>query len=103
MAASMIAFSEFSKLRMTFLFLNILIEVVPTAQLEELFMVIFFLYFFHEHFSLMLSMLGKNFSRKHLEYFFFFFPRKQALTFHASCLLRRQFAWNVRACFLVKI
>ena len=27
---------------------------------------------------------------------------KQALTFHANCLLRRQFAWNVKAYFLQK-
>ena len=30
-----------------------------------------------------------------------FFPRKQHLTFHANCL--RQFAWNVKSCFLGKI
>ena len=35
--------------------------------------------------------------------FFLFFPIKQALIFHANCLLRRQFAWNVKACFLGKI
>ena len=29
--------------------------------------------------------------------------RKQGLTFHANCLLRRQFAWNVKACFWGKI
>ena len=33
-------------------------------------------------------------------YFYLIFPRKQALTFHANCLLRRQFAWTVKACFL---
>ena len=32
-------------------------------------------------------MLGKNFSRWHLIYFFLFFPRKRAWTFHANCLL----------------
>ena len=31
------------------------------------------------------------------------FHRKLALTFHANCLLRRQFAWNVRAYFLGKL
>ena len=35
--------------------------------------------------------------------FFLFFPRKQDLTFHANCLRRRQFAWNVKSCFLGKI
>ena len=38
-------------------------------------------------------------------YFFFFFTfcRKMNLTFHTNCLLRRQFAWNVRSIFLEKI
>ena len=35
--------------------------------------------------------------------FLIFFPRKLALIFHANCLLRRQFAWNVKSCFLGKI
>ena len=39
-----------------------------------------------------LSMLGKKISRQHFEIFFFFFPRKWILIFHASCLLRGQFA-----------
>ena len=30
-------------------------------------------------------------------------PRKQDMTFHANCLLRRQFAWNVKSCILGKI
>ena len=35
----------------------------------------------------MLSILGKIFSRRHFEIFFFFtFPRKQDMTFHANCL-----------------
>ena len=34
---------------------------------------------------------------------FIFFPRKLALTFHGNCLLRTQFEWNVKACFLGKI
>ena len=38
---------------------------------------------------------------KHFSYFFF--PRKQVLTFHANCLQWRQFAWNVKSCFLGKI
>ena len=47
---------------------------------------------------LKLCMLGKHFSRQHFE--IFIFNRKLALTFHANCLLRRQFAWNVKANFL---
>ena len=35
---------------------------------------------------LMLSTLGKIFSRWHLEIFFLFFSRKQDLTFHTNCL-----------------
>ena len=34
--------------------------------------------------------------------FFFIFQRKQVLTFHVSCLLGRQFTWNVKTCFLWK-
>ena len=36
--------------------------------------------------GLMFSILGKNFGRQHFD-FFFFFPRKWTLTFHAYCLL----------------
>ena len=32
------------------------------------------------------------FSRQQIEDIFLIFPRKQDLTFHANCLLRRQFA-----------
>ena len=35
--------------------------------------------------------------------FFYFFPRKLDLAFHANCLQWRQFAWNVKSCFLGKI
>ena len=35
-------------------------------------------------------------------YFSYFSPENR-LTFHTDCLLRRQFAWNVEACFLEKI
>ena len=35
--------------------------------------------------------------------FFLIFPIKQDLTFHANCLQWRQFAWNVKSCFLGKI
>ena len=42
--------------------------------------------------DLTFCMLGKNFSRRHLEIFFFIFPRKQYMTFHANCLQWRQFA-----------
>ena len=34
---------------------------------------------------------------------FSYFSRKQDLTFHANCLQWRQFAWNVKTCFLGKI
>ena len=43
------------------------------------------------------------FSRRQIDDIFLIFPRKQDLTFHANCLLRRQFAWNVISCFLRKI
>ena len=43
------------------------------------------------------------FSRRQTDDIFLIFPRKQDLTFHANCLLRRQFAWNVKSCFLGKI
>ena len=43
------------------------------------------------------------FSRRHIDDIFLIFPRKQDLTFHANCLLRRQFAWNVKSCSLGKI
>ena len=36
-------------------------------------------------------------------FFFLFFLRKLDLTFHANCLLGRQFAWNVKSNFLGKI
>ena len=42
--------------------------------------------------KLLLSTLGKIFSRRHIETFFFVFPLKQVLTFHANCLQWRQFA-----------
>ena len=47
----------------------------------------------------MLSTLGKIFSRQYIEIFFLFFPEK-FLIFHANCLQWRQFAWNVKSCFL---
>ena len=34
--------------------------------------------------------------------FFYFYPRKLDLAFHANCLQWRQFAWNVKSCFLRK-
>ena len=43
------------------------------------------------------------FSRRQVDDMFLIFPRKQDLTFHANCLLRRQFAWNVKSCFLGKL
>ena len=36
-------------------------------------------------------------------YFFSILVRKHAFTFHANCLIRKQFAWNDKACFLGKI
>ena len=52
---------------------------------------------------LTLSTLGKIFSRQHIEIFFVIFPRKHVLVFHANCLQCKQFAWNVKFCFLRKI
>ena len=46
--------------------------------------------------------MGK-FSRRQIDDIFLIFPRKQALIFHANCLLRRQFACNIKAYFLGKI
>ena len=43
--------------------------------------------------------LGK-FSRRQIHDSFFIFPREQDLIFHANCLQWRQFAWNVKTCFL---
>ena len=43
------------------------------------------------------------FSRRQIDDIFLIFPRKQDLTFHANCLLRRQYAWNVKSCFLGKL
>ena len=50
-----------------------------------------------------LSLSGQiQFSRRYTDYVFSYFPRKQALTFHASYLLRRQYARNVKVYFLGK-
>ena len=50
---------------------------------------------------LTLCTLGKNFSRWHIEIFFFLiFPWKQDLTLCANCLHWKQFACNVRTCCL---
>ena len=38
-----------------------------------------------------------------LAIFFLFFPEKKDLTFHANCLQWRQYAWNVKSCFMRKI
>ena len=53
------------------------------------------------HFNLYHSL--DIFSRRQMNDIFLTFPRKQDLTFHANCLLRRQFAWNAISCFLGKI
>ena len=51
--------------------------------------------------SLTFTMLRANSTDNNLMIFFFF--RKHDLTLHANCLLRRQFAWNVKPCFLEQI
>ena len=43
------------------------------------------------------------FSRWQIDDIFLIFSKKQDLTFHANCLRRRQFAWNIISCFLWKI
>ena len=55
--------------------------------------------------ALNLSTLSKNFSRNFKIFFLFnlIFPRKRVLTLHANCFLWRQFACNVKTCFLRKI
>ena len=53
--------------------------------------------------TLTLNTLGSLFSRRHFQIYFLFFSRKQDLTFHANCLHWRQFAWNVKSCFIGKI
>ena len=42
------------------------------------------------------------FSWRQIGDIFLIFPSKQYLTFHANCLRWRQFAWNVKSCFLGK-
>ena len=42
-------------------------------------------------------------SRWHSNFFFFFFHRKQVLTFHVNHLPSRHFTWNFKTCFLWKI
>ena len=54
-------------------------------------------------YNLTLGMLGNNFGRWHEIIFLFFFRKKRVLTFHANCLLRRQFALYVKSRFLQKI
>ena len=53
-----------------------------------------------------LSMVGKIFIRRHIEIFCSYFSRKcfdiSCKLSHANCLHRRQFAWNVKTCFLGK-
>ena len=53
--------------------------------------------------QLTLSMLWANSADDKLIFFFLIFPRKQDLTVHANCLLRRQFTWNVKSYFLGNI
>ena len=47
--------------------------------------------YIHKHFLNLYHSLG-IFSRRQNDVIFLIFPRKQDLTFHANCLLRRQFA-----------
>ena len=49
----------------------------------------------------MLSSLGKIFSRQHIKIFFLFFPENRFWHFMLQNL--RQFAWNVKSCFLGKL
>ena len=44
----------------------------------------------------------QNFSRWHFDFFFLIFTLKIDFDFHAKFLLRRQFAWKVKAYFLKK-
>ena len=44
-----------------------------------------------------------KFSRRQTDHIFLIFPGKQTLTIYANCLLRRQFAWIVKAYFLREI
>ena len=53
--------------------------------------------------NLTFPMLWANSADDKLIFFFFHFPRKQDLTLHANCFLRRQFAWSVRPYFMGKI
>ena len=48
--------------------------------------------------NLMLSTLGKIFSRRHFEIVFLIFPREQELIFHANCL---QYVSDVNPVFWV--
>ena len=54
-----------------------------------------------------LSWLGRKTSTQNQQMtywnIFLMFPRKQVLTFYANCLQWRQFAWNVKSCFLGNI
>ena len=50
-----------------------------------------------------LPLPGQLFSKWQIDNILLLFPGKQAMTFHANCLLRRQFACNVIAYFLGKI
>ena len=52
--------------------------------------------FKNEFFSIMLSTLGKNFSRWHFEIHMHIFSRKKALTFHANFL----HTFHVKSLFL---
>ena len=53
--------------------------------------------------SFKLSPLWANSADDNLTIFFSYFSQKTGLTFHANCLLRRQFAWNIRSCSLGRI
>ena len=93
-------------------FIHILCHVNGTVSLSFFswnalwYVFFFFLFFYGEVVDSKLTLtlvdlyhsLGK-FSRRQIDYIF---PRKQALTFHANRLLRRQTAWNVEVFFWKK-
>ena len=51
-------------------------------------------------FSLNFTTILSN-TRRQIGHISLIFPWKQTLTFHANCLLRRQFAWNIKGYFLL--
>ena len=58
-----------------------------------------FIYTIIPHVLSIITLLAYSADDK-LGQYFSYFPRKQDLTFHANHLCLRQFAWNVKTCFL---